>query len=412
MSRILSASLLFLSLALAGASVYAADVTPDVKPDVKPYAADPNKVLHYGFEVAETTLDPHKISDVYSNILNSSIFDSPLTFDYVARPLKVRPNTLAAMPEVSADLKTITLRVKPGIYFADDPAFNGKKRELVAEDYVYSIKRLMDPKLSAPQLGEVEGLILGSDEYIAKARKANKLDYDAPLEGLRALDRYTWQIKLTKPKYIFLFNLTDCRITCAVAREVVEKYRDDIGSHPVGTGAYMVSSWKRSSKIVLVANPNFREEYWDAQPAADDVDGQALLAKMKGRRMPMVGRVEVSIIEEQQPRWLAFLNNEHDLLFRMGPEFANVGVPNNQLAPNLKKRGIRMSQIPALDLTYAYFNMEDPVIGGCTPGKVALRRAISLAYKSADEINIILKGQAIPAITPYSPGVAGHDPSI
>ncbi len=401
-----------MSLALAGAGVYAADVTPDVKPDVKPYAADPNKVLHYGFEVAETTLDPHKISDVYSNILNSSIFDSPLTFDYLARPLKMRPNTLAAMPEVSADLKTITLRVKPGIYFADDPAFNGKKRELVAEDYVYSIKRLMDPKLSAPQLGEVEGLILGSDEYIAKARKANKLDYDAPLEGLRALDRYTWQIKLTKPKYIFLFNLTDCRITCAVAREVVEKYRDDIGSHPVGTGAYMVSSWKRSSKIVLVANPNFREEYWDAQPAADDVDGQALLAKMKGRRMPMVGRVEVSIIEEQQPRWLAFLNNEHDLLFRMGPEFANVGVPNNQLAPNLKKRGIQMSQIPALDLTYAYFNMEDPVIGGYTPEKVALRRAISLAYKTEDEINIIWKGQAIPAMTPYSPGVAGYDPNF
>ena len=406
MSYFRSPYAVLLSLGFACGSAFVADVHAA---DAKPYAADPNKVVRYAFEVAETTFDPHRISDVYSNIINGGMFDSPLTYDYLARPLKLMPNTLAEMPEVSADLKTITLRVKPGIYFTDDPAFNGKKRELVAEDYVYSMKRLMDPRLSASQLGEVEGVIAGSDEYIAKARKANKLDYDAPLEGLRALDRYTWQIKLTKPKYIFLFNLTDCRISCAVAREVVEKYRDDFGSHPVGTGPYMLSSWKRSSKIVLVANPNYREEYWDGQPAPDDVAGQAVLAKMKGRRMPMAGRVEVSIIEEQQPRWLAFLNKEHDLLYRMGPEFANVGVPNNQLAPNLKKRGILMSQVAALDLTYAYFNMEDPLVGGYTPDKVALRRAISLAYMTQDEINIIWKGQAIPAHTPYSPGVAGYD---
>ena len=409
MSYFRSPYAVLLSLGFACGSVFVADVHAA---DVKPYVADPNKVVRYAFEVAETSLDPHKVNDTYSNIINFNVFDAPLAYDYLARPLKLKPNALASLPEVSADQKTITLRVKPGIYFTDDPAFNGKKRELVAEDYVYSIKRLMDPKLAAPALSEVEDTILGAAEYTAKARKAGKLDYDAPLEGLRALDRYTWQIKLTKAKFIFIFNLADCHVSCAVAREVVEKYKEDIGSHPVGTGSYMLSSWKRSSKIVLVANPNYREEYYDAQPVADDAAGQALLAKMKGKRMPMVGRVEVSIIEEQQPRWLAFLNNEHDLLFRMGPEFANVGVPNNQLAPNLKKRGIQMAQLPALDLTYAYFNMDDPVIGGYTPEKVALRRAISLGYMTQDEINIIWKGQAIPAHTPYSPNVAGYDPEF
>ena len=398
-------SVLFLSLALACSDTLATDT----KPVAQPYAPDPNKVVRYAFEVAETSFDPQKVSDVYSIIITSSVFDSPLVYDYLARPLKLIPATLAAMPEVSADQKTITLRVKPGIYFADDPAFNGNKRELVAEDYVYSLKRLMDPRISAPGLGEVEDVIVGAAEYTAKARKVNKLDYDAPLEGLRALDRYTWQIRLTKPKFTFLYNLADCHITCAVAREVVEKYGDDIGAHPVGTGAFKLAAWKRSSNINLVANPNFREEYWDAQPAADDVAGRALLAKMKGQRLPMVGRIEVSIIDEQQPRWLSFLNNEHDLLFRMGPEFANVGVPNNRLAPNLKKRGIQMAQIPALDLTFAYFNMDDPLIGGYTPEKVALRRAISLSYMAQDEINIIWKGQAILAQAPYSPGVAGYD---
>ena len=87
------------------------------------------------------------------------MFDSPLKYDYLARPLKLKPNTLASMPEISPDGLTYTLRVKPGIYFADDPVFKGKKRELVAEDYVYTIKRLMDPKLAAPLLAEIEGII-------------------------------------------------------------------------------------------------------------------------------------------------------------------------------------------------------------------------------------------------------------
>jgi ABC-type transport system substrate-binding protein len=375
-------------------------------------AADSNKVFRYAIEVAETSFDPQKISDLYSNIINGAVFDTPLAYDYLARPLKVIPNTLASLPEISADGLTYTLRVKPGIYFNDDPAFNGKKRELVAEDYVYSIKRLMDPGLSAPLLAEIEGYIVGSDEALARARKANKFDYDAPIEGLRALDRYTWQIKLTKPYYVFIYNLTDCRVSCAVAREIVEKYGSDIGSHPVGTGPYRVAFWKRSSKIVLEANPNYREEYFDGTPAPDDAIGQEILKVQKGKRMPMVGRIEVSVIELQQPRWLAFLNEEMDLIFRIGEEYANAAVPNNKIAPNLAKRGISMAQVPALDLTFNYFNMEDPTVGGYTPEKVALRRAISLGYKTQDEIAIVRKNQAVQAQTPYSPGVAGYDPNF
>jgi ABC-type transport system substrate-binding protein len=376
------------------------------------FAADAAKVFRYAIEVSETSLDPQKVSDLYSNTINGAVFDAPLTYDYLARPLKLKPNTLASLPEISADGMTYTLRVKPGTYFSDDPAFNGKKRELVAEDYVYSIKRLMDPALSAPLLAEVEGYIVGSDEALAKARKAGRFDYDAPIEGLRALDRYTWQIKLTKPYYVFIYNLTDCRVSCAVAREVVEKYGGDVGSHPVGTGPYRVAFWKRSSKIVLEPNPNYREEYFDGEPAADDAEGQAILRLQKGKRMPMVGRIELSIIEAQQPRWLSFLNGEMDLLWRVGEEFANVALPNNKLAPNLARRGISMAQIPALDLTFNYFNMEDPTVGGYTPDKVALRRAISLGYKTQDEIAIVRKNQAIQAQTPYSPGVAGYDPNF
>ncbi|HUL56848.1 MAG TPA: ABC transporter substrate-binding protein, partial [Usitatibacter sp.] len=375
-------------------------------------AADEPKVFRYAFEIAETSFDPHRISDVYSNIVNQGMFESPLTYDYLARPLKLKPQTTTSMPEVSADGTTYTLHIKPGIYFNDDPAFKGKKRELVAADYIYSIKRLLDPKVRASQQGEVEPYVLGAEEAAAAARKSNTFDYDAPIEGLKVLDRYTFQVKLNQPMFIFIYQFADCRITCAVAREVVDYYGEDFGSHPVGTGPWRLAFWKRSSKMVFERNPSFREQYFEAQPNPDDARGQEILAKFKGRRIPMIDRVEVSIIEETQPRWLSFLNAEMDLIFLVPEEFGYQAFPNNKVAANLARRGIAMEQLPALDLTYNFFNMSDPVVGGYTPEKVALRRAISLSYKTADEINIIRKGQAVAAEAPYSPGVAGYDPNF
>ena len=377
-----------------------------------PAAAQPQKVLRYAFEIAETNFDPHQISDLYSNIVNQGMFEAPYTYDYLARPLKLKPETAAGLPEVTDGGRTYTIHIRPGIYFADDPAFGGKKRELVAADYVYSLKRLLDPKVRASQIAEIEPYVLGAEEAAARARKANHFDYDAPIEGIRTLDRYTYQVRLKDPLYVFIYNFADCRIQCAVAREVVEKYGDDFSSHPVGTGPWRLTFWKRSSKMVFERNPNYREEHFDAQPNADDARGQEILARLKGRRMPMIDRVEISIVEETQPRWLSFLNGEMDLLWLVPEEFAYQAFPNNKLAPSLAKRGIEMQQLPALEVTYAYFNMLDPVVGGYTPEKVALRRAISLSYKVQDEISIIRKGQAIPADTPYSPGVAGYDPDF
>ena len=378
-----------------------------------PAAADAQpKVFRYAFEIAETSFDPQFISDVYSNIVNQGMFEAPLTYDYLARPLKLRPQTATALPEVTPDNMTYTVHIQPGIYFADDPAFGGRKRELVAADYVYSIKRLLDARVRASQQAEVEPYILGAEAAAVKSRKTNTFDYDAPIEGVKTLDKYTFQVKINQPLGTFIYLFADCRVMCAVAREVVERYGADLGAHPVGTGPWRLAFWKRSSKMIFDRNPGYREEHYDAQPAADDASAQAIYAKFKGRRIPMADRIEVSVIEETQPRWLSFLNNEMDLIFLVPEEFAYQAFPNNKVAPNLARRGIQMEKIPALDLTYNFFNMKDPVVGGYTPDKVALRRAISLSYKTADEINIIRKGQAIPAQTPYSPGVAGYDPNF
>jgi ABC-type transport system substrate-binding protein len=375
-------------------------------------AADASKVLRYAFPVAETGFDPAATSDLYSSNLLANIFDTPLTYDFLARPLKLVPNTLEAMPEITENGTLYTMRVKPGIYFARDEAFKGKRRELVAEDFVYSIKRLFDPKKKSPNLYQFEGQIVGMDEVLAAARRNNRMDYDAVAEGLRAIDRYTWQVRLKQPNYNFLYNLAYCNLSCAVAREADEYYGDSVGEHPVGTGPYMLASWKRSSKIAFEANPDYREEVYDEQPAAGDRGAQSIAAMLKGRRMPMVGRVEVYIIEEPQPRWLAFLNGEHDFIERIPNEFANVATPNNELAGNLKRRGIQMEREPGMELTYSYFGMKDPVVGGYTPDKIALRRAIVLGQDVETEIRIPRKNQAIAAQSPIGPGAMGYDPDF
>ena len=378
----------------------------------KPYTPDPQKVLRYAFRVAETSFDPATVSDSYSVIALSAIFDSPLRYDYLARPVRMVPNTLAAMPEVSADFRTFTLRVKPGIYFADHEVFGGKKRELVAEDYVYSIKRLFDPKLRSPSVGEIESYLVGAAALQKRAQATGKMDYDTPLEGLRALDRYTFQVKLIEPGPRFMYVMANPAISSALAREVVERYGDDVGAHPLGTGAFTLSFWKRSSRMVFTYNPNFREAYFEGSPAPGDAIGQRVLATMKGKRLPQVSRVEVAVIEEEQPRYLSFLNNEFDLLFLVPGAYADISIPRNKLAPSLAAKGIQLGQDPGMEIRYIYFNMNDPVVGGYTPEKIALRRAISLGFRTDDEINIVRKGLAIRAYQPFATDVEGYDPNF
>src|SRR5215207_487150 len=127
------------------AAAWAAGALPGIAAEA-PAEASPEKVLRYAFQVAETGFDPAQISDIYSRIVTAHLFDSLLTYDYLARPFLLKPLVAAAMPEVSADFRTFTFKLRPGIFFADDPAFKGRRRELVADDYVYSFKRFYDPK--------------------------------------------------------------------------------------------------------------------------------------------------------------------------------------------------------------------------------------------------------------------------
>jgi ABC-type transport system substrate-binding protein len=376
-------------------------------------AAHAEKVLRYSFEDAETGFDPAQITDVFSRMVTTNIFDAPLRHAYHGDGA-VEINTLAEMPTISADSTTFTFRLKPGIYFAPDPAFNGQKRELVAEDYVYSFKRYYDPHWRSQIYGGLEAFGITSLEKLrADAIKTGHFDYGTPIEGIHAIDRYTWQIKLSAPAPRFASDeYYDASQMGAVAREVVEKYGDNIMEHPVGTGAYMLADWVRSSKIVLVKNPNYREELFAAHYAASDAAGQRYAKAHIGQRMPFVDRIEISIIQESQPRWLSFLNGETDVLPWVPSDLASLAYPGNKLAPNLAKKHIEVQRTALVRDSFLVFNMEDPVVGGYSAEKVALRRAIGLGMDIPTIISNIFKYQAIPAQGMFYPHQLGYDPDM
>ena len=379
------------------------------------HAAEPVKTLRYAFLIAETGFDPPRLSDIYSRTVTAHIFESLYTYDPLARPTRIVPLIADGEPEISADFKTFKIKVRPGIYFADDPAFKGKKREVTAQDFVYSIKRFADPATNSQGwAGYEDAAIAGLTELRNQVMKSKKpFPYDTEIEGLKALDRYTLQVKTREPRPRLIESVfAGNDLYGAVAREVVEHYGDKIMEHPVGTGPFMLKAWRRSSQMVLDRNPTYRERLYEAQPATDDAEGQALLAKFKGRRLPMVDRVVIDVIVERQPRWLAFLNNEHDFIERVPEEFITQAAPGGKLAPNLAKRGMQGVFTLAPDMTLTCFNMEDPVVGGMSPEKVALRRAISLSYDTNREIQSARRGRAIPAQAPIVPHTTSYDPAF
>jgi len=381
--------------------------------DQGPAAASGGKVLRVVFQGSESGFDPAQISDVVSAAIVGSLFDSLLTYDYLARPVRLKPNTAVSMPEVFDNHTRFVFRVKPGIHFSDHPAFKGQPRELVAADYVYSIKRYYDPAVRSPSLFHYQGAgLLGLNELRQRSLDTKTaFPYDVEVEGVRALDRYTLQLRVRDPAPRLPYVLATPAQSGALAREVIEFDADPKAAmqRPVGTGPFKLGAWRRGSRIVLERNPLHRHTVHDEQPNADDAVGQAIAQQLRGRHLPLVDRVEVAIIEEAQPRWLAFLNGELDLLW-VPAEFVSTAAPNGVLAPHLARRGVQMRRVVNPTTRHVYFNMDHPMVGGYTPERVALRRALALAYNTPREIALMRHGQLLPAQSVMPPQVSGYDP--
>jgi ABC-type transport system substrate-binding protein len=370
-------------------------------------AADPAKVLRISLPDI-TSLDPQQGTDLYSTRVTVALFEGLYEYDYLAAPAKIVPNAAEALPVVSDGGRTWTIRVKPGIRFADHPAFGGKPRELVAGDFVYALKRWLDPTLRNGGNPALTDLIEGARAVVDAAKAPGaKFDYDRPIAGLVALDARTLRVRTTATDYTLLERLASLP-SFAVAREAIEAAGTDVMTTPVGTGPYVLREWRKGARLVLEANPHYRSF---AFPASADPAHRALVASMAGAKLPAIGRIEIAIIEEFVPELLSFEKGELDYAALGGPVLGRI-VVDGKLRPDLAKRGVQHLRAVQPSLVFTYFNMDDPQLGGMTPERIALRRAIGMGFNTPEFIHVMYAGQALPANQLLPPGVDGHDTAM
>lgn len=359
------------------------------------------KVLNLAVTAEVKGMDPIYSNDKYSSNEVARVYEGLLEYHYLKRPYTLVPNLAESLPVVSADGLTYTFKIKKGVKFHDDKAFEGGKgRELEAADFVYSIKRLADPKLQGLGWWLLDGKIKGLNEWRDKNSEKDVVDYSEEIEGLKALDKYTLQFKLNKAFPQFLYSLA-MPFTFAVAKEVVNHYGKEFLNHPVGTGPFMLPEFKQTAKrFTYVRNPNFRKKTF---PTEASEEFKSMLTDA-GKELPFVDKIVVNIIKEDQPRWLNFLKGKVDFVGVPKDNFDTAITPNKDgLGDDFKKKGIILEISPSLDVTYTAFNHDVELFKN-----VDLRRALALAY-DVDQMNkLFYNGTALPAQSVIPPGIAGY----
>ena len=369
---------------------------------------DPPNTIHT-YSIAKIKgLDPIFADDLYSGQEVGRVYEGLLQYHYLKRPYILIPHLAEILPEVSSDGKMLTFHLKKGVLFQDDPSFKatgGKGREMTAEDVVYSWKRLADPKLSSSGWWIFDGKIIGLNEWRNASSKAGSTDYSQAVEGLRALDRYTVQIKLIQRSAQFLYFLA-MPFSAIVPREAVDTYGKEFLNHPVGTGPFKLQEFNPSSKLVWVKNPTYRRELYPSE--GEPGDKEAGLLEDAGKPLPLSDKVIVQIIIESQPQWLNFLAGKLDSSSIPKDNFSQAITASKELTLELKAKGIHLIKAPDVDITHESFNMSDPLMGK----NKLLRQALSLAYDQEEVIKLFYNGRAIAAQGPIPPGLAGYDPDF
>jgi ABC-type transport system substrate-binding protein len=353
--------------------------------------------------------DPARAADVSTARAVARIYEGLLQYDYRARPYRLQPLLAAEMPAVSGDGLTYTFKIRPGLYFQDDSCFTetgGRGRELVAEDFVYSLKRIADIKNGSTGYWAFRDRIPGLDAFRDASAMDAPTDYSMPVKGLQATDRYTLQIQLKRPYPQLLWVLT-MPYAFVVAREAVDEYGEAFINHPVGTGPYVLEQWRRNYRVVFARNPVWARTGRDKEElvrlGAGGSPPSVVNAGSGNGCFPWVERITGYVIGDPSTRWLSFMQGHLDLYSEISREnWEAVITAGRQLSDELYARGIRLESIPELNTYYIGFNMDDPVVGA----NRKLRQAMSYAFNTAEWLTYY-NDRVVRACGPIPPGVAG-----
>jgi ABC-type transport system substrate-binding protein len=372
-----------------------------------------NERISYGQTDRIRGLDPGISGEVSSSLAISRLYEGLLRYDYLARPYKVVPALAESMPEISEDGLTYTFKIRKGIYFHDNPCFpDGKGRELVAEDFVYSFKRVVDVKNASSGIWAFNDRILGIDLFNEASKGKEPTDYDLDVEGLKALDRYTLQIKLTEP-YPQLLYILAMHYAFAVPREAVEHYGKEFVNNPVGTGPYELVEWRRSSRIEFYRSPKWAEtgrvETYPETGTPEQVE--AGLLRDAGQPIPFNDRVVQFVIDDSTTAWMMFLSGQLDASAISRDNWDAVITGDKQLNDALATRDIDLISSPTLNVYYIGFNWDDPVVGESrdpaqNEKNRKLRQALSCAY-DFDKMNQFMNYRLHPIGGPIPQPLAG-----
>jgi oligopeptide transport system substrate-binding protein len=416
--------------------------------DPYPAAERGQNILYAAFVQRPKHLDPVQSYTTDESVFTRQIMEPPLQYHYLKRPYELIPLTAAELPRArtSDDGKRVVydIRIRPGIRYQPHPAFfpdnlalskdriAGLKspyelplatRELVAEDYVYQIKRLAHPRLHSPILGLMSEHIVGLAEYAKALRAADEdragwLDLRAlPLAGVEAIDRYTYRVTLNSayPQFVYwlampFFSPIPWEVEKFFHQEGMAPKNFSLDWWPVGTGPYMLTENDPNLRMVLSRNPHFRGEPYPSEGEPEDAEA-GLLADA-GNTMPFIDRLVFSREKESVPYWNKFLQGYYDTAGITSDHFdqaIRVAV-DGAAEPSLEmaEKGIQLATSVAATIYYFGFNMKDPVVGGSTERARKLRQAISIAVDMEEYLSIFANGRGVVAHSPIPPGIFGH----
>jgi len=413
----------------------------------------------------------------------TQIYEPPLQYHYLKRPYELIPQSAQEMPvaryfaadghELGADSPPdriahteIEIRIRPGILYQPHPAFakdaSGKPlylsltrsevmtryklsdfsqtgtRELIAEDFVYQIKRLAHPRGTSPVFGHISEYIIGLKDLAETLRADNQklvADHRArfgsadkglpwidlrhyPLSGVTVVDRYTYRIRIKGkyPQFVYwlampFFAPIPFEADQFYAQRGMNEGRNiTLDWYPVGTGPFMLTENDPNARMVLSRNPNFHGETY---PTEGEPDDESLgLLRDAGKPIPFIDRVVFSREKEGIPYWNKFLQGYYDRSgiasdnFDQAVQFSVEGQAT--LTPEMESKGISLRTSVATSTFYLAFNFLDPVVGGLSERAKKLRQAISIAVDYEEFISIFSNGRGIPGMGPIPPGLFGY----
>ncbi len=361
-----------------------------------------------GFEKDDVkTWDPANAYDLVSLDLVPLIYETLYQYSYLSDRYELEPLLAETLPQYSADRLTLTIPIKKGVRFQDDPCFResrGQGRELKAQDFIYAWKRLAMPSVQSQGWWVLDGKVAGANAFHDLLLKATPQDsafiFQRGWDGVQAVDDYTLQIKLLKPTPTLL-SLLAMNFTSPVAHEAVEKYGDrqgNLSDHPVGTGPFILKRWERNHEIVLDKNPNFRGEEYPTTASSNFMG----LIQDGGKTIPFLDRISMQVVKEDQPRWLNFLKGNRDAIVLPKDNFRQAITDQVNLVPDLVKKGIHLQIETGSVIRFILFNMKDSVVGG---DHKYLRQALSSAIDREEWINIFTNGTGKKMVNAIPPGI-------